>query len=218
VRTPACAPTRLRVVCECYTAYHWLPSALAHLRSNLPQLDLSLLVEHTADPIAALEAGDIDAALLTTARVPKGRFEERSLFSDEVVFIVSATHPLAARKTITRTDLREHTLLTSSNVPVRESQWFMTRVFGSARPRLRFERLPLTEAILDVARAGMGIAVLSEWIASAHLAKGDLLVKRLASGPLHRPWRLAWRHGIDAAALRLRSALAATVPHLRRTG
>ena len=47
-RTPASKPQRLRVVCECYTAYHWLPSALASLREKLPGLELSLAVEHTA--------------------------------------------------------------------------------------------------------------------------------------------------------------------------
>ena len=72
--------------------------------------------------------------------------------------------------------------------------------------------LPVTEAILDVARAGMGIAALSEWIASPHLGKGDLVARRLASGPLRRPWRVAWRREVGDAALRLVSALESTVP------
>src|SRR5690348_7559774 len=36
VREPIPAPVRLRLVCECYTAYHWLPSALTRLRTTLP--------------------------------------------------------------------------------------------------------------------------------------------------------------------------------------
>jgi LysR family transcriptional regulator for metE and metH len=91
-------------------------------------------------------------------------------------------------------------------------RWFNSRVFGRARPRLRFQVLPLTEAILDLARAGMGLAILSEWIASPHLAKGDLVMRRLTSGPLERPWRIAWRREIGDAAHRLLSAIQATAP------
>jgi DNA-binding transcriptional LysR family regulator len=46
------------------------------------------------------------------------------------------------------------------------------------RPKLSW--LPLTEAIADAARAGLGVAVLSEWIASGYLGGGDLIAKQFA--------------------------------------
>ncbi|NRD53917.1 LysR family transcriptional regulator [Corallococcus exiguus] len=211
VRAPVAPSIRLRLVCECYTAYHWLPSALVTLRKSLPGLHLSLAVEHTQDPVPALVAGELDVALLTTSTVPRAGLESRPLFSDEIIFVVSASHPLASRRALTREDLREHTVLTGQT-PAAESHWFMTQVFGRERPRLRVERLPLTEAILDVARAGLGVAVLSEWISTPHLGKGDLVVKRLASGPLRRPWRMAWRKEVGDSALRLLAALESTAP------
>jgi LysR family transcriptional regulator, regulator for metE and metH len=216
VRSPVLEAMPLRVVCECYTAYHWLPSVLANWRATLPNFEVDLVVEHTLTPIAALEAGEIDVALLTTAAVPRG-LKERPLFSDEVVFVMSTKHPLASHKTLTPSDIRETTLL-SSRVPVEEAHWFMTKLFGRARPKLHFQRLPLTEAILDVARAGMGIAVLSEWIAAPHLGRGDLIVKRLASGPLRRPWRIAYRREAEAAALRLSALLENAAPRIRAAG
>jgi LysR family transcriptional regulator for metE and metH len=215
--TPATTPARIRVVCQCYTAYHWLPSALVSLRAALPQLEIALAVEHTDGPVEALAAGKIDVALLTSAPLVGEGLVERKLFADEVVFIVSASHPLARKKTLTPADLRQTPLVTATAAS-RESEWFMTRVFGRARPRLRFERLPLTEAILDVTRAGMGIAILSEWIVSPHLGQGDLVVKRLSAGPLMRPWRLAWRREVDDAARRLLGALQASVPRARLAG
>jgi LysR family transcriptional regulator, regulator for metE and metH len=211
VRAKSVAPARLRVVCECYTAYRWLPSALAKLRADLPDFDVSIAIECTNDPIAGLLSGAIDAALITTAEVPPGALEQRKLFSDEIVFLVASQHPLAARKRLTRDDLRTHTILTS-NAPPTEHEWFMTRVFGRKRPRLRFQRLPLTEAILDMARAGMGIAVMSEWMAGPHLERGELVAKRLSSGPLARPWRLAYRAEAADAALRLLTALRGAPP------
>jgi LysR family transcriptional regulator, regulator for metE and metH len=211
VRKPAVEPARLRIVCECYTAYHWLPSALRRLRESLPEFDVRLKVEHTDAPVAALEAGEIDAALLTTARVPRGPLRECPLFTDEVVFVMAPSHPLANKKALSRADLRANTLL-SSRPPPAESHWFMNEVFGRARPKLRFERLPLTEAILEMARAGMGVAVQSEWIVGPHLGGPDLVSKRLATGPLLRPWRMAYRREAEAAALRLAAVLRAALP------
>ena len=216
VRAPAAERVRVRLVCECYTAYHWLPSALVSMRQSLPDLEVALAVEHTDDPIAAMEAGEVDIALVTTARVPRG-LEERPLFTDEIVFVMAPSHPLAARKALTPADLRATKLL-SSRAPAAEKHWFLTKVFGRARPVLDFDRIPLTEAILDVARAGLGVAVLSEWIASPHLGKGDLVARRLTVGPLRRPWRLAWRREVEDPALRLLAALTTTVPRICLVG
>ena len=58
----------------------------------------------------------------------------------------------------------------------------------------------------------MGIAILSEWIAAPHIGSGALVAKRLAAGPLRRPWRIAWRREAEPAAERLHAALVATSP------
>ncbi|AUX34300.1 MULTISPECIES: LysR family transcriptional regulator [Sorangium] len=218
VAAPAAPTTRVRLVCECYTAYRWLPSAMAGLRRRLPRLEVELAVEHTQDPVGALVRGDIDVALLTTASLPGpreggGALAERPLFSDEVVFVVSTSHPLAGRGSLTRDHLRKGPLITS-NTPPAEARWFMGAVFGRKRPRLEFLRFPLTEAVIDAARAGMGIAVLSEWMAHGYLADGDLTVKRLSSGPLRRPWRIACRRASADAAERLSAALEGSAPRL----
>ena len=79
VATSTDQTVHVRLVCECYTAYRWLPSALAKLRPNLPSLDVTLAVDHTNAPVAALLSGDADIALLTTTPV-RGRLNEEPLF------------------------------------------------------------------------------------------------------------------------------------------
>jgi len=211
VAAPSAKPVHVRLVCECYTAYRWLPSALAKLRPNLPSIDVTLAIEHTNAPAAALLAGDIDIALLTTAKV-RGKVRERPLFSDEIVFMVASSHPLASRDSISPADLRDSLLITSATTPPAEAHWFYTRVFGSRIPKLQFLRFPLTEAIVDAARAGMGVAIMSEWIAGAYLGGHDLVAKRLNRGPLLRPWRIAFRPEHAEPARRLAEALAGSAP------
>jgi LysR family transcriptional regulator for metE and metH len=202
---------KVRVVCECYTAYRWLPSALASLRRGSTGLDVEIAFEHTANPVAALQAGDIDVALLTTGRI-RAPVRELPLFADEIVFVVAADHPLAERSHVTSADLRAFPIISSTNTPEPEQRWFAAAVFGGRRPALEHLGFPITEAIVDAARAGMGIAVLSEWIASPYLDR-TIVAKRMKK-PLQRPWRIAFRPDAADRARQLAAALGGLAPRL----
>jgi LysR family transcriptional regulator, regulator for metE and metH len=210
---PIPEPARLRLVCECYTAYRWLPSTLASLRRNISSFEVTLAIEHSAAPVPALLEGNVDIALLTTSDTREPLLE-LPLFSDEIVFVVARSHALAARPSLTPGDLTEHPLLTSSQTPDAEARWFFRRVFGRAKPSLVFLPLPLTEAIMDSARAGMGIAIMSEWMAGPYLEGGDLVLKRLRGRPLRRPWRMAFRREVMDSAKRLAAALERAAPRV----
>lgn len=212
---PVAPPRSVRIVCECYTAYRWLPSAAARLNEAMPDLQLRVDTKYTLNPVEGLLRGQVDVALLTTGELPKTQagqvLAERPLFSDEIVFLVSAQHRLASAKSLTLADLIAERLITG-NAPPAESAWFLRSVFGRKRPKLRFQLFPLTEAIIDSARAGMGIAIISEWMASSYLTSGDLISKRLSSGRLRRPWRIAYQRGAAEIADRLLEPLQASLP------
>jgi LysR family transcriptional regulator, regulator for metE and metH len=214
---PVALPTRVRLVCECYTAYRWLPSALAHLRERMPELELVIAYDYTRDPMQGLLSSEVDIALLTTAQLPPGSgrrgLGERPLFSDEIVFLISSRHRLAHAQAITPRDLCEEPLITSHTPPA-EANWFIREVFGRKKPKLKTLRFPLTEGIADAARAGMGIAALSEWMAGSYANDGELVIKRLAKGPLRRPWRIAYQRSAAETAQRLIGALSASAPKL----
>ena len=207
------APLRLRIVCECYTAYRWLPSALEELKRAAQPLEVKLAIEHTTDPVSGLLSGSVDVALLTTSRI-RGGLDEAPLFDDELIFLLAATHPLAAKRQLSADDLLEHRLITLSQTPPEASRWFVSRVFGRRKPRLSGLRYPLTEAVVDAARAGLGVAVLSEWVASPYLDGRDLVVRRLQRRPLLRPWRMAWRREAAEGARRLGAAISGAPPRL----
>lgn len=206
---------RLRLVCECYTAYHWMPTALQGLKASLPGVELSIALECTADPIAALQEGEIDVALISEAPTPRSRrLVDKPLFSDEIVFVVAASHRLASRPSLTRADLVGEPLY-ASRAPTRDMGWFLKPLAGGrGDPPLDFQVLPLTEAVVDFARAGLGVGVLSEWVAEPHLKRGDVVARRLASGPLRRPWRLVWRKEAQEVALRLWQLLEKASPRV----
>lgn len=143
---------------------------------------------------------------------------EQPLFSDEIVFVMSKTHPLAARRTMERQDLTRYRLIGSTQTPQPEARWFLAQVFGRAKPKLDFLRLPLTEAIVDAARAGLGVAVLSEWIAGPYLQDESLTVRRLLGRALRRPWKIAFRRDVSGTAMRLAAALEHAAPRACSAG
>ncbi|MGE0397980.1 MAG: LysR family transcriptional regulator [Kofleriaceae bacterium] len=212
VRSGSANTVPLRVVCECYTAYRWLPAVLATLQPA-SGLEVTVAIDHTDAPVKALLAGEVDVALLTTGRVASQLLEE-PLFADEIVFVVSAKHPLAARAAIGIEDLEAHPLIGSTATPVAEQQWFVKQVFGRRTPRVERLMFPLTEAVIDAARAGMGIAPMSEWVARPYVATGDLVAKRFRGKRLHRPWRLAYRRAVAERARQLSAVLVGAPPRL----
>ncbi|MES2936324.1 MAG: LysR family transcriptional regulator [Pseudomonadota bacterium] len=213
VATPAPALPAVRMVCECYTAYHWVPSVLQQLQQAVPGAELTIAVEHTPDPFAALRTGEIDIALGTSKPASMAGIRSAALFSDEVVFVVNRNSPLAAKPSLERDDLLARPLLTG-HLPTPSMTWFNKAVASKGGKPLHYQQVPLTEAIVDLARADMGIAVLSEWIALPYLRRGELVARRLKSGPLLRPWRIFWRPQAEAAARQLRAALLHAAPRL----
>ncbi len=212
VRNGTSYATPIRLVCECYTAYRWLPAALPSLERKLGN-ELHIAIEHTAEPVRALRKGSVDLALLTTSNVPKTH-GEMPLFHDEIVFLVAATHPLASRGAVTPSELARVPMIVSTATPAPEQRWFMRALFGASAPRLTRHAFPLTEAVIDAARARMGVAPMSEWVAREYVAEGDLVALRLPRKQLRRPWRLAYRRDAEDTARQFASVLRSTAPHL----
>lgn len=211
IREPSTPVPRIRIVCGCYTAYHWLPSVLVALRETQPNLEVHLDVAHTHSAESALEEGLIDAALLSAPGKPNRDFITRPLFFDEMLFVLAADHPLASKRRLEPDDLVETPIFTAPPT-ASEARWFMSAVFGRARPRLRVSTIPVTEAIVDLARAKMGIGIITEWVAGRYLKDRDLVTRRLRTGALKRPWHLAWRRDLGATGPLLLRALKRSAP------
>lgn len=207
LKEPPPKAQRLRFAAECHMAYAWLTKVVVELGRVAPEIELRLPPEHVHDTRAALTSGAIDVAMVM-GRAPKG-MTSWALIEDEMVFLMAPDHPAA--EGLTPKALRTHTLLASS--ARNGDHWFMRAVFGSRPPRLTVRRFAVTEAVVEFARAGLGIAILSEWVASAYLGPGSgLVVRRLPKGRLLRPWRLAYPPSVAPMAELMATAIEAALP------
>ncbi len=205
VRAPRPKVERIRIVSECHTAYHWLPTTLEALRLHVPDVRLTLELQHSRRAIEAIGNGDVDAALVTSPLRPTDNVDVAPLFQDELIFVVAPNHPLAKRRHLTAKDFANHTLYTVK--PTRaEAERFVRSVFGRRKPNMHVTFIDLSEAVACFARAGMGIGLLTEWVAKDYLGDGTLIPKRLKQ-PLHRQWSLAWQRSLGDVGVQLGEAL-----------
>lgn len=178
----------LRLATECYTCYHWIPPILTEYARIRPLVDVQIVADATRRPLEALLRGRIEVAVASTPSVDP-RIRATRLFSDEMVAVMSPAHPLAARARLSAQDFAEETVILYTGP---EESTFFERVLVPAgvSPR-RLMQVQLTEAILEMVKAGLGISVLAAWAVEREVSSGALRSVRLAHGGLRRRWYAA---------------------------
>jgi LysR family transcriptional regulator for metE and metH len=178
----------LRLTTECYTCYHWLPPVLKKLQAAHPSIDVRIDVSATDHPVAALLDGQIDVALVSE-RPRDRRIAARPLFRDEYVVIVQPRHRLAQQPFVRAEDFAAETLLSYS--PWAESTVCQRLLAPAGVAPAQLLQVKLTEAIVEMVKAGIGIGVLSKWAAAPHAAKGTVSAVPLTRGRFSRIWSAA---------------------------
>jgi LysR family transcriptional regulator for metE and metH len=179
----------LRLCTQCNTGYHWLPPLLKTFHERHPRVDVQIAVEATTRPIEALLEGKLDLAAVTS-EVDDKRVVVRPLFQDEMVLVVSPEHRLAGRKQVPASELAsEHLLLYSTS---RHDSFAFRRVLepaGIEPPRV--SHLMLTEAILEMVKANLGVTIIAKWSVLPAIQSGA--VRAISIGPkgMFRQWSAA---------------------------
>ncbi len=181
----------LRIATECYTCYHWLPRALAAFQDDFPGVDVQIVADATRDPVPALLDDRIDLAIVSDP-VKSPRIRLAPLFRDEMIVLLPPGHRLEASAFVEASDFAGETLITYA--APREHLTVFQRVLipAGVRPR-RWIPMEITEAIVELVRAGQGVSVMARWAAEPYARGGKLLIRRLTEAGIHRQWSAATR-------------------------
>jgi DNA-binding transcriptional LysR family regulator len=119
--------------------------------------------------------------------------EFRPLFSDELVFVVSALHPWAKAGKVNRDEIpRQHYILYGK----------ASYTFQMVEAYFRKDQIVLhslldlgnMEAIKELVKLGLGVSILAPWTARKELEEGSLVALPLGRRKLRRRWGvLHWR-------------------------
>jgi LysR family transcriptional regulator for metE and metH len=207
----------LRLSTECYTCYHWLPGALERFREQFPRVEVQVVAEVTRDPIPALLDGRIDLAIVYSDERDE-RLEYHPLFADELCVVLPAAHRLAGRGYIRAEDFATENVVMYA-LSERDSTLFQKVLIPAGVRPARVTSIQLTEGIVELVKAGHGVAVLARWAVAPHLESGALKAVRLTREGFHRQWAAATvRQPSPPAYLRAFAELLAAGPAMLDTG
>jgi len=175
----------LRLTTECYTCYHWLPPLLTKYRRKFPRVEVRIDVDATRQPVETLLAGKVDVALMSTP-VRDRRLLATPIFDDELIVIAATTHPFAKKTHVKVADMHGETLLL---YPPKEDSLVLNEVLlpAGAVPG-RIDEIQLTEAIIELVKAGLGVSVIARWAVEPIVKSGALVARPLTARGLHRRW------------------------------
>jgi LysR family transcriptional regulator for metE and metH len=184
---------KLRLATQCYTAYHWLPPALKALSAEHPQIELALQGGSLGDACEPLLADELDLVLCVVP--PKHRdLTNVLLFEDELVLAVPRGHALARKPYVDGRDLTEQTLI-QSDISALARDHVRKILFPPGVSPAHVLRLPVSEAVLDLVQAGMGVSIVAGFTLGARLERGDLSAVRLTRRGFPRRWTGVFRKG-----------------------
>jgi LysR family transcriptional regulator for metE and metH len=176
----------LRLSTECYTCYHWLPARLKIFSERYPRVEVRIVAEATRRPFQALLDGKLDLAIAST-QIRNRKLSYKPIFKDELVAVMDPLHPLATKAFVAAEDFAAEHLITYS-VPKEDLSVFQMVLDPAGVIPRHLSKVELTEAILEMVKAGLGITVMARWAVVPYVESGTLKAVRLTRRGIQRTW------------------------------
>jgi len=176
----------IRIATECYTCYHWLPSIMKRFHQEFPNVELKIFPESTTDPVKELYKGKIDIGISSTL-TDDSNLQYKKLFSDEMVAVVSNDHPWVGKSYVTAKDFANEDVIIHS-MPLESVTLFSKLLIPKGIQPQKIYTMVLTEASLEMVKAGLGVKVMAKWAAKSYLDSEQVVAIPVTKRGLQRTW------------------------------
>lgn len=180
----------LRLSTECFTCYYWIFSFLKKYHEKFPGVEVEIIAEATRRPIQCMEQGKLDVAMVSGKAEDETNINYHKLFSDELVAVVPPSHPWAKLRYVTPEHFRDETVIIYSLTD--EQSTLISEILKPAGvyPK-KVLRIELTEAIIEMVKAGFGVSMFAKWAVSTYISKKEVVAVPIGKGGLKRNWYAA---------------------------
>jgi LysR family transcriptional regulator for metE and metH len=175
----------IRVTTECYTSYHWLSKFMKDFKSDYPEVVVRINADATFKTVTSLLNNEIDIGILEENT--NSKLQYYPLFNDEFYALVSEDHDWAGRKTVRQENFADESYI-MYNIPCEESTIY-SMLFKERRPKELY-KIGLTEAIVEMVKAGIGVTVLPNWVIKSYLPLGGMVAIPIRKA-IKRTWYAA---------------------------
>jgi DNA-binding transcriptional LysR family regulator len=184
---------RLRISSAGYSCYLLLPRILQEFKRAYPHVELSVAADYTGEAVQHLLEGLLDVAILVAPPPVRGLALE-PLAEDEPFVIVPVGHPWAKRRRVRWGELASQVLITY-NKSSHTHQLLLDRLAKEEAGVPETMEVREAEAVTEMVKVGLGIAVLPLWVVRADLQAGRLVALPLGRTGLKRSWAIAYIQG-----------------------
>ena len=184
--------TRLRLGASTTATQHILPRVLEELGRKFPKCAIAIEPGDTPEMIEALRAHKIDLAVNLEPK--RGEpLDFRRLFTDELQFIVSPSHPWAIAGRVPREEIPRQNYILYKRKSYTSA---MIEEYFRADDIVLFSQLDMgnMEAIKELVKLGLGVSILAPWTAREELKAGSLVALPLGKRKLKRRWGILHWH------------------------
>lgn len=196
------ASSTIRVAMSCHQSYRWLPRVLARFAEVEPRVEVMLVSEAADSPLEWLLERRLDVALVTGKLPRDHRLQCKRLFRDELVALVSRSHPWAERRWVEARDFASEPLFADARaLSPDEPLGAALLKAGNVTPR-KLTQVPMTGSVaLDLVQAELGVTLLPRWTVAGQHQQRNLALVRVSKRGLWLDWHLATRREPASSAL-----------------
>ena len=161
------------------------------MRQDHPLLNVDVIPEATDDIFGAVRKRHLDIGVVSSPVTNPG-FSAHELFSDELFAVMHDDHALSGHQHLEAADFVGQTLVlyTGNRHAVVEEILAPAQV-----TEYRIIQVRITEAIIELVRAGQGIAVIAGWALDDMEETETLRAVRITANGFIRNWRAIVREG-----------------------
>ena len=178
-----------------------LPRLLGSFLQAYPEVSVSLRVYDSADVVTRVESGEAHLGM-TGARLPHAKADFEQMGTDDLLMVCPPASPLAGGKGLTLAQVAERPFI------VRETGSGTRLVFETALKEGGVDpadlqvvmELGTSEAIVNAVEGGMGVGVVSHWMADKALALGTIAKVEAPGFPISRPFYAVLPRGVRSRA------------------
>jgi DNA-binding transcriptional LysR family regulator len=179
---------RVRVAASSTPGVSLLPDLIARYRRSRPDVMVTLTVTNSEYVEDRIRRGDVDLGVVG-GRLTSNDLRVEPWRRDEVVLVVSPSHPLARRRRMSPSALAGELLLSREQGSATRTT-YEAAFLAAGLPLPQTHVVGDTEAIKRAVAAGMGVALLSRFSVSEEVKAGRLATLRFEGLSLIRPLHL----------------------------
>lgn len=178
--------TSIRVGAPHSLCHFLIPSVLREFRDCFPRCEPNIEAGDTTILLEKLALGELD---LVVGIKPKHQMEEgyRTMFRDQLAFVISPFHPWAAQNDAMLDSLSEQQFIIYAKATEthRLIESWMEGMGGKLKKPLVLGDM---QAIKEMAKLGTGVGIVASWVAAREIAERSLKAVKIPDPQITREW------------------------------